>query len=54
MSGEGLMSRIWQHETDHLDGVLITDRFGESAKIANRRALRELEDKYGKKRVGSR
>lgn len=45
--GEGLLARIWQHETDHLDGVLLPDRFNEAATIANRRALRDLEEEYG-------
>jgi len=44
--GEDLLSRIWQHEVDHLDGTLLIDRFGPAAKIANRRALRELEASY--------
>lgn len=30
---EGLFSRVVQHETDHLDGVLFIDRMTESAKI---------------------
>mgnify|MGYP000144445907 CR=1 FL=1 len=47
-TGEGLLARIWQHETDHLDGVLLMDRFNEAARIANRRAVRELEEKYGR------
>jgi peptide deformylase len=43
---EDLLARIWQHETDHLDGVLHIDRFGEAARLACRRALRELEDAF--------
>ena len=35
--GEDLLARIWQHETDHLDGVLHIDRFGEAARLAVRR-----------------
>lgn len=37
------LARIWQHECDHLDGKLILDRFGQMAKLSNRRTLRELE-----------
>jgi peptide deformylase len=44
--GEGLLARIWQHEVDHLDGVLLPDRFAEAALIANRRALRDLEEEH--------
>ena len=42
----GYLARIWQHEIDHLNGVLITDRMGPAAKILARRTLKELEDKY--------
>lgn len=44
--GEGLLARCWQHETDHLDGVLILDRMGPSDEIATRKTLRELEAAY--------
>lgn len=40
---EGLLARIVQHETDHLDGVLIIDRMGPSDQIATRKTLRALE-----------
>jgi len=42
----GYVARIWQHEIDHLNGVLITDRMGTTAKMMARRTLKELEDKY--------
>jgi peptide deformylase len=45
----GYLARIWQHEIDHLNGVLITDRMGTTAKMMARRTLRELEDKYAEK-----
>jgi len=38
-----LLARVWQHECDHLDGRLIIHRFGQMAKLANRRVLKELE-----------
>lgn len=48
-----LTARVWQHETDHLNGVLIIDRMGPSDKIATKKALRELEVKFdGAKRTG--
>lgn len=51
--GEVLAARCWQHECDHLDGRLITDRFSEADKIANRRKLRQLEaDFKGRKGAG--
>ncbi len=45
-SGEGLLARCWQHETDHLDGRMIVDYMSEADKIANRRILRQLEAQY--------
>jgi len=45
-TGEDLTARIFEHETDHLDGRLLVDRMGQLAKLANRRLLRDLEDRY--------
>ncbi len=42
----GYVARIWQHETDHLNGVLLTDRMGPVAKLTNRKVLRELEEAW--------
>jgi peptide deformylase len=42
-SGSGLAARCWQHELDHLNGRLIIDNMSEADRIANRRALKELE-----------
>jgi peptide deformylase len=38
-----LAARVWQHETDHLDGTLIIDRMPRLDRMGNKRALRELE-----------
>jgi len=46
LTSDELPARIWQHETDHLDGVLIIDRMGPLDKLATRRALKELESRY--------
>lgn len=35
-------ARIWQHENDHLDGVLILDRMTTIDRIATRRAVKDL------------
>ncbi|MBI5866569.1 MAG: peptide deformylase [Planctomycetes bacterium] len=40
-----LVARVWQHEIDHLDGVLIIDRMGPSDAIATRKQLKELSAK---------
>jgi len=44
--GEGLLARIWQHESDHLDGGLITDNMSATDEISNRRAVKQLEADY--------
>lgn len=38
-----LLARVWQHELDHLDGVLIIDRMSPMDRIATRKILKELE-----------
>jgi peptide deformylase len=45
-TGEDLLARIFQHESDHLEGKLLVDRMGSVSKLANRRLLREMEDNY--------
>jgi peptide deformylase len=39
----GFTARIWQHEMDHLNGVLILDRMSPLDRLANRKVLKELE-----------
>lgn len=39
----GLLARCWQHEIDHLDGVLIIDRMVHTDKLRARAAVRQLE-----------
>lgn len=43
MRGAGLLARCWQHEIDHLDGVLILDRMTQLSRMKNRSAVRDLE-----------
>ncbi len=45
-SASGYIARIWQHEFDHLNGTLITDRMGSVAKMGARKLLRELEENF--------
>ncbi len=47
----GLAARCVQHETDHLDGVLFTDRMGESARSDIDDELYEFEVEYQNKRA---
>lgn len=41
--GADLLARCWQHEHDHLDGVLILDRMTQRSRLKNRSAVRDLE-----------
>ena len=43
---DGFKPRVWQHETDHLDGVLILDKMPPTARMASNKKLRELEDDW--------
>jgi peptide deformylase len=43
-----LPARIWQHEVDHLHGVLYIDKMGPLGKLSARGALREFERKHKK------
>ena len=43
MTGEGLLARIFQHETDHLDGALYIDRLDEEGRSAVLAELRRIE-----------
>lgn len=51
LTGADLAVRCWQHECDHLRGRLIVDAMSESDRIANRRALKDLERKFKKRAV---
>jgi len=46
LPGLDFEARVWQHETDHLNGVMLIDRMGFTARMANRKKLRELEEDY--------
>ncbi len=47
MSADELLARIWQHENDHLDGVLIVDRMSQMDRLSTRRALKEMREAAG-------
>ncbi len=42
-TGEGLMARAFQHEYDHLEGIMIKDRLSTAGKLRARKRLAELE-----------
>ena len=43
---EGIEIRGFQHECDHLDGMLIKDRMGQAQRIGARKHLRKLQEDY--------
>ncbi len=43
LTDDDFMARVWQHELDHLNGVLIIDKMNPMDRIAVRKALKELE-----------
>lgn len=43
LAGEGLLARIFQHETDHLDGTLYIDRLDEQGRRSVLADLRRFE-----------
>jgi len=45
VEGKDLCARVWQHEVDHLNGKLIIDTMSDTDAIANRRAIKALDDK---------
>ncbi len=51
---DGLLARCWQHECDHLDGRIILDYMSEADKLANRRAIKQLEADFKPRRAASK
>ncbi|MDH3718693.1 MAG: peptide deformylase, partial [Planctomycetota bacterium] len=47
---DGLIARVVQHETDHLDGVLFIDRISETATADVKDALAEFEAQFTERR----
>ncbi|BCU75399.1 peptide deformylase [Luteolibacter sp. LG18] len=43
---DGLLARAIQHETDHLNGVLFTDRLPAATKVAMRNRLKKLAQEF--------
>ena len=48
---DGFVSRVVQHEYDHLEGVLLVDRMSPADKLRNRAELEELVERYRKTRA---
>lgn len=47
---DGFVSRIVQHEYDHLEGVLLVDRMSSADKLVHKAALQDLVDDYRAKK----
>ncbi len=47
---DGMFARVVQHELDHLDGVLFTDRLSDTGKLSVRTGLEELEIEFKMRR----
>jgi len=47
LADDDLLARVWQHEHDHINGVLIIDKMTPIDRIANRKLLKELESAAG-------
>jgi len=43
---DGLHARICLHENDHLNGIVLLDKMGSVAKLANRKAIKALKENY--------
>ena len=43
LESDGFPARVWQHEFDHLEGVLITDKMNPIDRLRVRRALKDLK-----------
>jgi peptide deformylase len=46
LEADGLLARVAQHETDHLNGKLFVDRLGTAAQLELRDALQEFEIQF--------
>lgn len=50
LESDGLLARALQHETDHLHGILFTDRVSSAAKVRMRIALKRMLGERGPRR----
>jgi peptide deformylase len=49
---EGLLSRVWQHEIDHINGRLFIEMMTPASRIANKQKIKEFELAYQNSRAG--
>jgi peptide deformylase len=48
---EGFEARVFQHELDHLEGILFVDRIEPAEKILVRKKLKKLEERFARNRA---
>jgi peptide deformylase len=48
VEAENLESRAWQHEIDHLNGVVFIERFGPMVKLARGKDIKAFETRFRK------
>lgn len=48
MTASDLAARVWQHEIDHLNGILFIDKMGMFGRMASKRAIDELITDFDK------
>ncbi len=46
LEAEGIYARVWQHEVDHLDGMLFVDKVGMASKVVIAHRLHRLEKAF--------
>jgi peptide deformylase len=49
---EGLLSRVWQHEIDHINGRLFIEMMTPASRIANQQKIKEFELAYQNSSAG--
>lgn len=47
LESDAFPARVWQHEFDHLEGMLIIDRMTPIDRLRNRKAVKNLEREAG-------
>jgi peptide deformylase len=52
-AAQGMLARIFQHEYDHLQGMMIKDRMSIAAKLRARKKLKQLQDDYNERNPSS-
>jgi peptide deformylase len=48
-TADGMYARCLQHEYDHIEGITIVNRMGQTARIAHRRQLKKLAEEENQK-----